>query len=95
MKIRILFTVILTITCLAMVAFAQQEARLLRFPAIHGSWIVFTYAGDLYIVSATGGVARKLTNDIGFEIISITPHDAEIIQRIVDKYGARENTFSI
>ena len=33
-------------------------------------------------------------NDIGFEIISISPHDAEIIQRIVDKYGARENTFN-
>src|SRR5262245_53625718 len=39
-----------------------QEARLLRFPAIHGGTIVFTYAGDLYTVAAKGGVARKLTN---------------------------------
>ena len=31
-----------------------QESRLLRFPAIHGNQIVFTYAGDLYSVAATG-----------------------------------------
>jgi len=49
-------------------AFAGTEARLLRFPAIHGDQIVFTYAGDLYTVASTGGVARKLTNDDGFEM---------------------------
>ena len=42
-------------------AFAQGEARLLRFPTIHEDQIVFTYAGDLYSVRSTGGVARKLT----------------------------------
>ena len=50
--------------------FAGDEARLLRFPAIHGNQIVFTYAGDLYTVSANGGVARKLTNDVGFEMFA-------------------------
>ena len=49
-------------------AAAQQETRLLRFPAIHGDQIVFSYAGDLYTVSSSGGVARKLTNDIGYEM---------------------------
>ncbi|MBL9134891.1 MAG: PD40 domain-containing protein [Verrucomicrobiales bacterium] len=39
------------------------EARLLRFPAIHGDSLVFGYAGDLYQVAATGGVARRLTSD--------------------------------
>ena len=42
---------------------AQNEARLMRFPAIHGNQIVFTYAGDLYTVEKAGGLARKLTND--------------------------------
>ncbi|MBI4417673.1 MAG: PD40 domain-containing protein [Ignavibacteriales bacterium] len=51
-------------------SFAQQEAKLLRFPAIHGDQIVFTYAGDLYTVSRSGGVARKLTNDPGFEMFA-------------------------
>jgi len=36
---------------------AASEARLLRFPAIHGDQIVFTYAGDLFTVAATGGRA--------------------------------------
>ena len=43
------------------VSAADDEARLLRFPAIHGDQIVFTYAGDLYTVPAAGGVARRLT----------------------------------
>ena len=46
------------------------EARLLRFPAIHGNQVVFTYAGDLYTVAATGGVARRLTSDVGFEMFA-------------------------
>ena len=47
---------------------AQQEARLLRFPAVYDNKIVFTYAGDLYTVSSTGGIARKLTSHDGFEM---------------------------
>src|SRR4030095_11726652 len=42
---------------------AADEARLLRFPAIQGDQIVFRYAGDLYTVSAQGGLARRLTSD--------------------------------
>jgi tricorn protease len=49
---------------------SQNDARLLRFPTIHGNQIVFTYAGDLYTVVSTGGVARKLTNDVGFEMFA-------------------------
>ena len=45
-----------------------DEARLLRFPAIHGDQVAFTYAGNLYTVSAKGGVARRLTNHDGFEM---------------------------
>jgi len=51
-------------------SFAQQEARLMRFPAVHGDQLVFTYAGDLYTVSTGGGVARKLTSDVGFEMFA-------------------------
>jgi PilZ domain len=31
--------------------------------------------------------------DIGFEIVKIDPHDAEIVQHITDKYCARGNSF--
>ncbi len=50
---------------------AQDEARLLRFPAVHGDKVVFTYAGDLYEVALSGGVARKLTSDEnGYEMFA-------------------------
>jgi len=48
---------------------AQQEtARLMRFPAIHGDQIVFSYAGDLYTVEAEGGTARRITSHKGYEM---------------------------
>src|SRR5437879_6420732 len=49
---------------------AAQEARLLRFPAIHGDTIAFSYAGNLYSVPAKGGVARRLTSHEGFEMFA-------------------------
>ncbi|MCI0493451.1 protease, partial [candidate division KSB1 bacterium] len=49
---------------------ATEEARLLRFPTIHENQVAFSYAGDLYTVAATGGVARKLTNHDGQEIFA-------------------------
>ena len=45
----------------------QEEARLLRFPAIHGNTIAFSYAGNLYTVPANGGVARRITSHEGYE----------------------------
>ncbi len=45
-----------------------EEARLLRFPAIHGNQVAFTYAGNLYTVAAEGGLARRLTHHDGFEM---------------------------
>ncbi len=53
---------------LAQPGMAQDEARLLRFPTIHGNQVVFTYAGNLFSVAATGGVARQLTSHEGFEM---------------------------
>jgi len=47
---------------------ASEEARLLRFPAIYGDQIVFSYAGDLFTVDSDGGIARKLTSHNGYEV---------------------------
>ncbi|MBR3710442.1 MAG: PD40 domain-containing protein [Bacteroidales bacterium] len=50
---------------------AQQEAKMLRFPTIHGNDVVFTHGGDLYKVDVKGGVAHKLTNDVdGYEMFA-------------------------
>jgi tricorn protease len=61
---------IFTLMILPFFVQAQDEARLLRFPAIHGDQVVFTYAGDLYTVARAGGMARKLTNHEGFEMFA-------------------------
>ncbi len=59
---------------------AQDESRLLRFPAIHGDQVVFSYAGDLYTVAKSGGVARKLTNDAdGYEMFARFSPDGSTI----------------
>jgi tricorn protease len=56
---------------IAALALKADEARLLRFPSLNGNRVVFTYAGDLYTVSASGGVARRLTSDPkGFEMFA-------------------------
>jgi len=46
----------------------DETARLMRFPAIHGNQIVFSYAGDLYTVEADGGTARRITSHKGYEM---------------------------
>jgi tricorn protease len=60
-----LLTVVLAlVSCHAL----ADEVRLLRFPACHGEQIVFGSAGNLYTVSANGGVARRLTSHEGYEM---------------------------
>ncbi|MDR1371107.1 MAG: PDZ domain-containing protein [Dysgonamonadaceae bacterium] len=66
-KYLFLFVLALSSCCMAS---ARQEARLLRFPTIHGDQLVFTYSGNLYTVSSQGGVARKITNGDGFEMFA-------------------------
>jgi len=71
-------------------SYGNQEARLLRFPAIHNDLIVFTYAGDLYSVSSQGGVARKLTSHEGFEIFARFSPDGKYIAFTGEYDGNRE-----
>jgi len=53
---------------LGMASAMAEEARLLRFPTLQGGRITFGYAGDLYTVPAAGGVARRLTSHVGYEM---------------------------
>jgi tricorn protease len=43
------------------VTLQAQGTRLLRSPTVSGDQIAFAYAGDLWVVARTGGVARRLT----------------------------------
>jgi tricorn protease len=78
---RIFFNTLLStlLLCLPVLVSAQEEARLLRFPTINGNQIVFSYAGDLYTVPVSGGMARKLTSDAGYEMFSHFSPDGSTI----------------
>ncbi len=47
--------------------FAQIDARMLRQPDVSDTHIAFVYAGDVWIVSKTGGVAERLSSPKGEE----------------------------
>ncbi len=75
---RLLLLVFLVVGA-TMLSYSQEEMRLLRFPAIYGNQIVFSYAGDLYTVDAAGGLARRLTNNVGYEMFArFSPDGKEI-----------------
>src|SRR5258705_9197245 len=55
--------------CLAIVAPAVgQGTRLLRHPTVSPDLVAFEYAGDLWVVSRSGGQARRVTSTQGDEI---------------------------
>ena len=56
-----------------------KECRLMRYPDIHKDKIVFTYGGDLWMVSSQGGVARKLTSHPGEEVFPKFSPDGKYI----------------
>jgi len=58
-------TLFVLLALLALPALAQT--RLLRYPDLHGDRVAFTYGGDLWAVSAEGGVATRLTAHPGLE----------------------------
>ncbi len=76
--------------CTFFFADAQEEARLLRFPCIHNNQVVFSYAGDLYSVDATGGMARRLTSHVGYEMFPRFSHDGKQIAFTGEYDGNRE-----
>jgi tricorn protease len=76
---RVVFWSLLILTLFTATLFAGEDARLLRFPTIHGDQIVFSYAGDLYTVSDQGGIARKLTSHQGYEMFPRFSNDGKWI----------------
>ena len=87
--IKYLLAVLLMICASA--AFAQEKlTRLLRQPDIQGNRIAFVYAGDIWIVDATGGVARRLTSDEGLEQFPKFSPDGRWIAFTADYSGSRQ-----
>src|SRR5687768_7506854 len=75
----------------ATAASAQENlTRLLRQPDIHGDKIAFVYAGDIWIVDARGGDARRLTSDEGMEYFPKFSPDGRSIAFTGDYSGSRQ-----
>lgn len=66
MNLRELYFALLLCLCLSCIATAQGT-RLLRHPTVSRDSVAFEYAGDLWIVSRSGGEARRLTSTPGVE----------------------------
>jgi len=84
-------SIILVLFLFSLPFYSAQEARVLRFPAIYGDQIVFSYGGDLYAVPAAGGVARKLTSYYeGYEAFARFSPDGKNIAFTAEYDGNRE-----
>jgi tricorn protease len=89
-KSRVFALVFGLLFCVVLASFGPTEGRLLRFPAVSGDRIVFSYAGDLYTVPLGGGVARKLTSYEGYEAFARFSPDGKTIAFTGEYDGNRE-----
>ncbi len=83
---------ILAAVALVATAAAAQDnlTRLLRQPDIHGNRIAFVYAGDIWVVDAQGGDARRLTSDEGMEYFPKFSPDGRSIAFTGEYSGSRQ-----
>jgi tricorn protease len=76
---------------LASTLMAQEKlTRLLRQPDIHGDTVAFVYAGDIWLASANGGAARRLTSGEGMEYFPKFSPDGRWIAFTGDYSGSRQ-----
>ena len=73
---------------------ASAQTKLLRFPDIHGDQVVFSYAGDLWIASTSGGAARRLTAHPGVEYFAKFSPDGKWIA-FTGQYDGDEQVYVI
>lgn len=64
---RSIVTLLALIVVLSQISAAGNEARFMKYPDVNKDKIVFTYQGDLWLASTSGGVARRITSSPGNE----------------------------
>ena len=72
-----------------LVAICQTNPLWLRYPSISpdGKQIVFSYKGDLYKVSSSGGAALPLTLHTAHDFMPVWSHDGKWIAFASDRFG--------
>ncbi|MCZ6745845.1 MAG: acetyl-CoA synthetase, partial [Acidobacteria bacterium] len=86
----LLFVILLAVPTAPLLAADADETLLLRFPDVHGEQIAFVYAGDIWIVSSTGGTARRLTSHHGLEVFPKFSPDGQWIAFSSEYSGSRQ-----
>lgn len=82
--------VLLPLCVFASFAARAADTRLLRFPDVCGDQVTFVQAGDLHIVAASGGIARRLTSHPGQELYPKFSPDCRRIAFSAEYDGTRQ-----
>jgi tricorn protease len=70
------------------------QTKLLRFPDVYGDKVVFTYGGDLWLASTSGGLATRLTAHPGLELFAKFSPDGKWIA-FTGQYDGDEQVYVI
>ena len=79
---------------LACVAPAHADEALARFPSLHGDNVVFEAHGNLWEVSRSGGEARRLTSEPGYDLMPRFSPDGKWIA-FTGQYQANNDVYVI
>ncbi len=80
--------------CLLFPLLGSAQTKLLRFPDIHGDKVAFTYAGDIWVASTSGGIATRLTAHPGLELFAKFSPDGKWIA-FTGQYDGDEQVYVI
>ncbi len=89
MKVFKLFFIVI-ISLITTSLWAYEDAKMMRFPDVNGSQVVFVYAGDIWTVSTAGGDARQLTSHEGIELFPKISPDGQWIAFSAEYSGSRQ-----
>jgi tricorn protease len=84
---RRLFALAFALSLVAGPAAAQVDARMFRYPDVSATHIAFVYAGDIWVVPKTGGVANRLSSPLGEEMFPRFSPDGSKIAYSADYDG--------
>lgn len=91
---RVLLAALLALAAGAVPALALEECRLMRMPDVQGDRIAFVYAGDLWTVARSGGVAQRLTTHEGAELFPKFSPDGRSLA-FTGEYDGNTDVFTV
>ncbi|HJZ65835.1 MAG TPA: S41 family peptidase [Candidatus Acidoferrum sp.] len=91
---RIQSAVLSVFVCLCSAGISAAQTKLLRFPDVYGDKVVFTYGGDLWVASTSGGMATRLTSHPGLEVFAKFSPDGKWIA-FTGQYDGDEQVYII